>query len=159
MDLSYPSADFPGPPSLTVAVPDGWVRLDQADTVVAAVDPASPQGAATTFLVTVARVVGEQDLDGLVGRQVSVAAEGLGATVERQRREQVAGLDAVWSAFSLPARSDRPVSLFQAQTALLVPRRPRVRDLVTMVATCSADLAPRYGEVFREIFLSLALEV
>ena len=128
MDLSYPSADFPGPPSLTVAVPDGWVRLDQADTVVAAVDPASPQGAATTFLVTVSRVVGEQDLDGLVGPQVGAATQGLGAVLERQRREQIAGLDAVWSATSVHPTADRPVPVFQAQATLLVPRRDRVAD-------------------------------
>ncbi len=159
MDLSFPSPDFPGPPSFTLAVPDGWVFVDLPDTVAAAADPASPGQSTTNLLVTISRVVGDYDLAALVARQVTAATNGpggLGGTLDRQQHEPIAGQDAIWSAFTFPPRGDLAVQTFQAQAALVLPRRERVSDLVTLVATCAADLAPHYSPLFRASFLSLA---
>jgi hypothetical protein len=157
MDISFPSPDFPGPPSFTLAVPDGWVLVDLPDAVVAAADPASPEGSATNLLVTVSRVVGEHDLASLVAHQVRTATGDLGGVLDRQQHEPIAGEDAIWSAFTFPQVTHRPVPTFQAQAALLLPRREGVSDLVTLVATCAATLAPHYSPLFRATFLSLAL--
>ena len=159
MDLAFPSPDFPSPPSLRLVVPTGWVYVDLPDAVAAAADPASPPEFTTNLLVTVNRVVGELSLDEVVERQLSSATEGLGGRIDRQEHRPLAGSDAVWSAMSFPARGDRPVPLFQAQATLVVPRRARVADAVTLVATCAQSLASHYSPLFRESFHSLVIAV
>ena len=156
MDLSYPSADFPPPPPIRLSVPDGWIRVDTAEALLAAADPSSPPGFAANLIVTVGRIVGETDLDAVVQRQQQTA--GNGAQLERQDHEPIAGRDAVWSATTYPPTTERPVPFFQAQATLLVARRDRVADVVTLIGTCSAASSAHYAPIFREAFLSLVVE-
>lgn len=155
MDLIYPSTDFPPPPAIRLSVPDGWVRVDAAEAVVAAADPSSPPGFAANLLVTVGRIVGETDLAAVVQRQM---AGGHGAQLERQDHEPIAGRDAAWSASTYPPTTERPVPFFQAQATLLVARRERVVDVVTLIGTCSAASSAHYAPIFREAFLSLVVD-
>jgi hypothetical protein len=155
MELIYPSTDFPPPPGIRLSVPDGWVRVDAADALLAAADPGSPPGFAANLIVTVGRVVGDDDLDTVVRRQ---QAAGGGGQVERQDREPIAGRDAVWSATTYAPTADRPLAFFQAQATLLVPRRERVADVVTLIGTCAAASSAHYAPIFRDAFLSLVVD-
>ncbi len=156
MDLIYPSTDFPPPPALRLRVPDGWVRVDTPDALLAAADPGSAPGFVANLLVTVGRIVGDDDLDAVVQRQQQTASPD--AQLERQDREPIAGLDAVWSATSYTPTADRPVPVFQAQATLLVPRRDRVADAVTLIGSCAAASSAHYAPIFREAFLSLVVD-
>jgi len=157
MDIIYPSADFPGPPSLRMAVPNGWRPMNYPDAALAVVDPESPEGVTVNLVVTINRIVGDQSLAEVADIQLADTTVDLGGQVERRAEEPVAGYPAVWAALSYPPRGERRVSLFQAYTTLLVPRRARVADVVTMIATCPAALAEHYGAVFRAAFLSLVI--
>jgi hypothetical protein len=154
MDLIYPSTDFPPPPAVRLRVPDGWVRVDAAEALLAAADPSSPPGFVANLIVTVGRIVGDDDLDAVVRRQ----AQASGAQLERQDREPIAGRDAVWSASSYAPTADRPLAFFQAQATLLVPRRERVADVVTLIGSCAAALSGHYAPIFRDAFLSLVVD-
>jgi hypothetical protein len=156
MDLIYPSTDFPPPPAIRLSVPDGWVRVDTAEALMAAADPTSPPGFASNLIVTVGRIVGDDDLDAVVRRQQQAA--GGGAQVERQDREPIGGHDAVWSATSYASTADRPVAFFQAQATLLVQRRERVADVVTLIGSCAAAASAHYAPIFRDAFLSLVVD-
>lgn len=155
MDLIYPSTDFPPPPAVRLSVPDGWVRVDTAEALIAAADPSSPPGFASNLLVTVGRIVGSDDLDAVVRRQQASGGDG---QVERQDREPIAGRDAVWTATMYASTTDRPLPFFQAQATLLVPRRERVSDVVTLIGSCAAASSAHYAPIFREAFLSLVVD-
>lgn len=154
MDLIYPSTDFPPPPAIRLRVPDGWVRVDAPDALLAAADPSSPPGFVANLIVTVGRIVGDDDLDAVVRRQQQTS----GAKLERQDREPIAGRDAVWSANSYAPTADRPLAFFQAQATLLVPRRERVADVVTLIGSCAAASSGHYSPIFRDAFLSLVVD-
>lgn len=157
MDLAFPSADFPAQPALRLVAPQGWVYVDLPDAVVAAADPHSPKECTTNLLVTITRVIGEADLAAVVQRQIATATSQLGGSLDRQEREPMAGRDAIWSALSYLIRADRPIPLFQAQATVLVPRRERVTDAVTLVATCAQSVAAHYSPLFRASFQTLAI--
>ncbi len=123
---------------------------------------ASSPGFAANLVVTVGRVVGETDLDAVVQRQQRAA--GIGAQLERQDHEPIAGRDAVWSASTYAPTTDRPVSFFQAQATLLVARRERVADVDhphrdlrgDLVGALRADLPRRVPEPRRRRVISRA---
>ena len=48
MDFTYPSAEFPPPPSMRVTAPDGWQPLKVADAVIALADGASRPSSSST---------------------------------------------------------------------------------------------------------------
>jgi hypothetical protein len=156
MDLIYPSTDFPPPPAIRLRVPDGWVRADVPEALLAAADPSSPPGFVANLIVTVGRIVGDDDLDAIVQRQRQAA--GRDARLEREDREPIAGRDAVWLATSYAPTADRPIPLFQAQATLLVPRRDRVADAVTLIGSCAAASSGHYSPIFRDAFLSLVVD-
>ncbi len=156
MDLIYPSTDFPPPPAVRLRVPDGWVRVDAPDALLAAADPSSPPGFVANLIVTVGRIVGDDDLDAVVQRQLQTA--GGNAQLERQDHEPIAGRDAVWSASTYAPTADRPLPFFQAQATLLVPRRERVADAVTLIGSCAAASSAHYSPIFRDAFLSLVVD-
>ena len=156
MDLIYPSTDFPPPPAVRLQVPDGWIRVDAADALLAAADPGSSPGFAANIIVTVGRVVGDEDLDAVVERQQQAA--GRETHLERQAHEPIAGRDAVWSATTYAPTTQRPVAFFQAQATLLIPRRERVADAISLIGTCAAASSEQYAPIFRDAFLSLVVD-
>ncbi len=157
MDLTYPSQEFPGPPALRLTVPETWIRMDHADAVAAAVDPASPREFMTNLLVLTSRAIGNHTLDGLVELQVAQAINQLGGRLEHQEHMQMAGRDSIWSAFSLPPTTEDGVPLFQVQATLLLPRVRQINDTVSLIGTCAAGATSHYAPLFRAIFLSLAV--
>lgn len=161
MDLIYPSASFPPPPSLRMTVPDGWQPLPMPDAVVAAADPDSPAGFRVTLLVVTTRVVRtDAGLDQLVASaHARTAAQFPSTTTKGSERAEIAGHDAVVTARTI-ATDRTPSLLFQAEAMLLVPTaHPDVRDLVQITGTCPADVADRYGAIFRAAMQSLLLSV
>ncbi len=161
MDLTYPSATFPPPPSMRMTVPDGWAPLPMPDSVIAAADPDSPPEFRVTILAVVSRVVrSDADLDTLVAAaHARTAAQFPTATVQGADRTEIAGHDAVVTARTIS--TDRsPMLLFQAEAMLLAPTaHPDARDLVQITGTCPAAAADHYGAIFRSCMQSLRLSV
>lgn len=161
MDLTYPSATFPPPPSLRLTVPDTWQPLPMPDATVCAADPDSPPEFRVTMLAVVTRVVrSDAGLDALVetAHRRSTATFP-SAVVRGSEQAEIAGYPAVVTAWTI--RVDRaPFELFQAEALLVVPTaHPDVRDLIQLTGTCPSALADHYAAAFRASMDSLQLSV
>lgn len=161
MDLTYPSAVFPPPPSLRLTVPDSWQPLPMPDAVVAAADPNSPPEFRVTMLAVITRVVrSDADLDGLVAAAHSRTRAMFAVATDRgSETTEIAGYPAVVTAWAITV--DRaPFDLFQAEALLVVPTaHPDARDLIQLTGTCPAALADHYAAAFRASMQSLQLSV
>jgi hypothetical protein len=159
MDLTYPSATFPPPPSLRLTVPDSWQPLPMPDAIVAAADPNSPPEFRVTMLAVVTRVVrSDADLDALAATVHSrTVATFPSATNRGSETTEIAGHPAVVTAWTITV--DRPpFELFQAEALLVVPTaHPDARDLIQLTGTCPAALADHYASAFRASMQTLQL--
>lgn len=161
MDLIYPSASFPPPPSLRLTVPDTWRPLPMPDAVVAAADPDSPPEFRVTILAVVTRIVrSDADLDALVTvahRRTTAAFPS--AALRRSEPAEIAGHPAVITAWTLQPEVSS-FELFQAEALLVVPTaHPDIRDLIQLTGTCPSALADHYAAAFRGSMNSLRLSV
>lgn len=161
MDLIYPSATFPPPPSLRMTVPDTWQPLPMPDATVCAFDPDSPPEFRVTMLAVVTRVVRtDADLEALAAAAHRRTTNTFpSATVRGSETTEIAGYPAVVTAWTI--RVDlAPFELFQAEALLVVPTaHPDVRDLVQLTGTCPSALADHYAAAFRASMHSLQLSV
>lgn len=161
MDLTYPSATFPPPPSLRLTVPDSWQPLPMPDAVVAAADPNSPPEFRVTMLAVVTRVIrSDADLDALAAAAHARTVATFPSAVNRASEPtEIAGYPAVVTAWTITVDL-APFQLFQAEALLVVPTaHPDARDLIQLTGTCPAALADHYAKAFRASMQSLQLSV
>src|SRR5690242_3922143 len=121
MEISYPSARFPGPPVITFQTPDGWETADAPPANITVFDTASPEHFRVNLMVSVKRVVTEADI-------VRVAARFAEETRGRfpdyeiigERRTLLNDLDAVVRAQRVtPLGAEYPI--FQAELLAFAP--------------------------------------
>jgi hypothetical protein len=97
--LAYPSADFPGHPSVALEVPDGWEPAHAPGTTLAARLPREG-GFAPNVLVTIASCGPEFDVQESLGQISSLATSRGGTVSEPYAAElggaQFVGCDATW---------------------------------------------------------------
>jgi hypothetical protein len=153
MELTYPSALSPAPPSFRMTFPPGWEERPHATAAAFAVDSNSPEGFHVNVIVLTTRVLADASLDTLVEElQAAPGVASMKPDLQGRRHDTINGHDAVLSAMTLNAEK-LPFPLFQTQAAVLLPLE--VPYLVHAYATCPAAAADEYATTFRAIFATL----
>jgi hypothetical protein len=97
--LAYPSPDFPGPPSLTLEVGDGWEPVHAPGTMLAARLP-RPEGFSPTVVVTLERCAPDHAVERSLEHVGTIAASRGGGVSEPYAAEldgaRFVGCDATW---------------------------------------------------------------
>lgn len=160
LDLTYPSATFPPPPSMRMSVPRGWQPLPMPDAVMAAFDTSSPADFRVTILLVASRVVrSDADLAALAAAAHARTERQLAPTTEGSGRSVIANHDAILTVRTITTEL-ADFLVFQTEALLVVPSAsPDVRDLIQITGTCPATLAEHYGAIFRAAMQSLQLNV
>lgn len=159
MELSYPSATFPGPPALRAQFPDTWVGRPAASAVISAVDRDSPSDFGTNVVAIVSRILNEHPLEEMVGVMwTQTTARYPGAQQLESSRTTIAGQPAATTVIAIKP-PDTPLAIAQVQTILFTDTvDPVQRDLIQLHGTCTLDTLPTYQTVFESIFASLTID-
>ena len=156
MKLSSPSDRFPPATGIAIDVPESWAPDDAPAAVLPAYDTDSPDHFRVNATVAIERVQAGSQLAQIAARFAEAAAADLPDYVVHGE-EQVSH-DGLARFIRLHGYQPEGISfpIFQAQCLALVPiRQAAIDDLVQLHATCPADVAERYGTVFRAIVDSL----
>lgn len=167
MRLTSPSERFPALPSVSIDVPDTWAPDDTPSSVITAFDTASPSHFRVNAIVAIERVAAGPSLIQIAARFAEVANDDFPGYVVHG--EELVDGPGVPRFLRLHGYQPDGVAfpIFQAQCLVLVPMGSSpstadagdgVEDLVQLHATCSGDVADRYGTVFRAIIDSLDID-
>lgn len=155
--ITYPSADFPGPPRITAEVPEDWEALTVAGVQMAVAQPRVEGRFRANVVVTVQRFgedfTLEQAGSSLARRKAALPElEELGTgTIEVSGRSWIASE----YGYTQPGRA----TVVQAARYTVVPRSAGATDVVEVVGSCGADGADAEIEVVRAIQDSLRVLV
>lgn len=154
--ISYPSADFPGPPRISAGVPEDWEALTVAGVQLAVAQPRIEGRFRANVVVTVQRFGPGFTLDqageSLARRKAALPElEELGTgRIEVGEREWIASE----YGYTQPGRP----TVVQAARYTVVPRGESATDVVEIVGSCGADGADDEIEIVRGIQDSLRIE-
>lgn len=155
--ISYPSADFPGPPRVTVQVPDDWETLTVPGVQLAVAQPRVEGRFRANVVVTVQRFGAEFTLEaahaGLDQRKAALPElEELGTgEIEVEGRTWIASE----YGYTQPGRS----TVVQAARYAAVPRGEVATDVIEIVGSCGAESAEEEIELVRSIQDSVTLQI
>lgn len=155
--IEFPSADFPGPPRITLEVPDGWETLTVPGVQVAVAQPRVEGQFRANVVVTVQRVGPEFSLAearaGLEQRKAALPElEELGTgELERQGTTWIASE----YGYTQPGRP----TVVQAARYAVIDRGGIAMDVLEIVGSCGAESADQEIETVRGIQDSVSLEL
>jgi len=155
--ISYPSQDFPGPPRITVEVPDDWETLTVPGVQLAVAQPRVDGQFRANVVVTVQRFGPEFTRDaaraGLEQRKAALPGlEEIGTG-----EVEVDGITWIASEYGY-TQEDRP-TVVQAARYAVVDRGGVAKDVVELVGSCGAEMADDEIETVRSIQDSVVLDL
>ena len=153
--IQYPSADFPGPPQISIEVPDDWETLTVPGVQVAVAQPRVEGSFRTNEVVTVQRIGSDFTLDaarqGLVQRKAALPElEELGTG-----EIEIEGMTWIASEYGY-TQPGRP-TVVQAARYAVVDRGGAAKDVLEIVGSCGAESADDEIETVRAIQDSITL--
>ena len=151
--IQYPSADFPGPPQISIEVPDDWETLTVPGVQVAVAQPRVEGSFRANVVVTVQRFGSDFTLDaareGLVQRKAALPElEELGTG-----EIEIEGMTWIASEYGY-TQPGRP-TVVQAARYAVVDRGGAAKDVLEIVGSCGAESADDEIETVRTIQDSL----
>lgn len=153
--IQYPSADFPGPPQISIEVPDDWETLTVPGVQVAVAQPRVEGSFRANVVVTVQRFGSDFTLDaareGLVQRKAALPElEELGTG-----EIEIEGMTWIASEYGY-TQPGRP-TVVQAARYVVVDRGGAAKDVLEIVGSCGAESADDEIETVRAIQDSITL--
>ena len=155
----YPSDTFPGPPAVTVEAPPGWIPEPAGGSLMAFLDPASPEGFRTNLVISAIRLRGDDTLAAVAERSRTTAQNTLhDYRVIDEKQSDLRGVPAVVRTQQFRLGSTGP-AVFQVTVMTLAPPSPSgVHYLVRIEGTCQASAIESFRPVFRDVVGSLRLQ-
>lgn len=153
--ISYPSVDFPGPPRLSLDVPDDWETLTVPGVQVAVAQPRVEGRFRANVVVTVQRFGPEFSLDaakaGLEQRKAALP------DLEELGTGEIAVEGITWIASEYGYTQPGRPTVVQAARYAVVDRAGVATDVVEIVGSCGAEHAEEEIELVRSIQDSVQL--
>lgn len=155
--ISYPSKDFPGPPSIALSIPDDWETLVVPGVQLAIAQPRREGRFRANVVVTIQRFGPDFTLAaakaGLEKRKVALPElEDLGSG-------ELESDGVTWAASEYGYTQPGRPTVVQAARYAVVPRGDVAADVIEVVGSCGAEDAEIEIEIVREIQDSLMIEV
>lgn len=153
--VTYPSADFPASPTLTMDCPQGWVPLPGVGLPLA-IAMQVPEGEFRPNVIAVlSRFRAEQAIDSAIDEVIASMTRLEGYTEIGREERQVSGFPGfrIEGAFT----NSTGGTLAQAVRLALVPNGP-VQDLVQITGTCSGTQSQTIWQEIRTIQDSVRIE-
>lgn len=154
--VTYPSAELPGPPRISLSLPDGWEILTVPGVQIAAAEPARDAGFRTNLVVSVQRAAAGTELS-------SVAADLARRTAELPAHEdlgtgelEIAGRS--WLASEYGYTQAGADTVVQASRYCVLDRGSAT-DVVEVVGSCGADRADTQIEIIRGMQDSVRIDI
>lgn len=153
--ISYPSADFPGPPRISLDVPDEWETLTVPGVQVAVAQPRVEGRFRANVVVTVQRFGPEFSLDaakaGLEQRKAALP------DLEELGTGEISVEGITWIASEYGYTQPGRPTVVQAARYAVVERAGVATDVVEIVGSCGAEHAEDEIELVRSIQDSVQL--
>ncbi|GAA1287866.1 MULTISPECIES: hypothetical protein [Brachybacterium] len=156
-NIAYPSADFPGPPTITVGIPDDWETLTVPGVHLAAAQPHVDGQFRANIVVTVQRFGPDfTDQDARAGLE--------------QRKSSLPGLEELgtgtvdvdgtsWTTSEYSYTQPGHTTVVQSARYTLVDRGGVAKDIVEIVGSCGAESAGDEAEIVRSIQDTVTVEL
>jgi hypothetical protein len=154
--ISYPSAEFPAPVSLSLETPDGWVGRPTSGTVLAAFKPGATDEFTPNVVVTVSRFGGDYSVESAITVVQQSVNEIPDVVVLGSETLEIAGFPGFRIEFSFT--DPRVGTLVQAVRVVVVPNAD-VCDLVTVTGSATATQAQTLWPELRAVQESLTATV
>lgn len=154
--ITYPSADLPGPPRVTLTAPEGWELLTVPGVQIAIAEPARATGFRSNLVVTIQRM--------RVGYDLAVARVDLERRTSALPDLEDLGTGEIevgpttWLASEYGYTQPGADTVVQASRCAVLERGPVV-DVVEVVGSCGADRAEDAIEVIRAVQDSVRISV
>lgn len=148
---SFPSADFPAFPSVTIDAPEGWVPITAQGSILAVAKRSEDGVFSPNVVVAISRFTGEYQLSTAIEAVSRKYSEQKDVAELGREERQVLGVPG----FRIEAgyADDRVGTLMQG-THLAVVRQSNVADLVQITGTCTGSQAREIWPVIRGILES-----
>lgn len=154
--ISYPSAEFPAPVSLSLELPDGWVGRPTSGTVLAAFKPGAADEFTPNVVVTTSRFGGDYRLEAATAVVEQSVNEIPDVAVLGSETLDIAGFPGFRIEFSFT--DPRVGTLVQAVRVVVIPNG-EVSDLVTVTGSTTATQAQTLWPELRAVQESLTATV
>lgn len=155
--ISYPSVDFPGPPRLSLDVPDDWETLTVPGVQVAVAQPRVEGRFRANVVVTVQRFGPEFSLEaaraGLEQRKAGLPE------LEELGTGEITIDEIVWIASEYGYTQPGRPTVVQAARYAVIDRAGVATDVVEIVGSCGAEHAEDEIELVRSIQDSVHLTI
>lgn len=155
--ISYPSVDFPGPPRLSLDVPDDWETLTVPGVQVAVAQPRVEGRFRANVVVTVQRFGPEFSLEaaraGLEQRKAGLPE------LEELGTGEITIDEIAWIASEYGYTQPGRPTVVQAARYAVIDRAGVATDVVEIVGSCGAEHAEDEIELFRSIQDSVHLTI
>lgn len=153
--ISFPSADFPGPPQISLEVPDEWETLTVPGVQLAVAQPRVEGRFRANVVVTVQRFGPEFGLDaakaGLEQRKAALPE------LEEIGTGEITVGETTWIASEYGYTQPGRPTVVQAARYAVVDRAGVATDVVEIVGSCGAESAEEEIELVRSIQDSVEL--
>ena len=147
--ISFPSADFPGPPQISLEVPDEWETLTVPGVQLAVAQPRVEGRFRANVVVTVQRFGPEFSLDaakaGLEQRKAALPE------LEEIGTGEITVGETTWIASEYGYTQPGRPTVVQAARYAVVDRAGVATDVVEIVGSCGAESAEEEIELVRSI--------
>jgi hypothetical protein len=154
--ITYPSAEFPAPVSLSLELPEGWVGKPTSGTVLAAFKPGADDEFTPNVVVTTSRFGGDYSIESAAAVVRQSVKEIHDAVILVAESRDIAGFPGFRIEFSFT--DPRAGTLVQAVRMLVVPNGG-VSDLVTVTGSTTATQAQALWPEVRAVQESLTATV
>lgn len=154
-EIAWPSASNPGPPDVSLEIPDDWEELLVPGVVLAVAGPAEPKRFRTNLVVSVQRMPAGHGLD----RVRRTVQERLGALPQLERLGD-GDLDCggrTWYAAEYGYTHPGRPTVIQASRATTFAHPSGVIDVVDVVGSCGAEDADAQIVLLRSVQDSVRL--
>ncbi len=150
---TFPSADFPAFPNLSISTPNEWVPLAAPGTVIALAAPEIDAKVRSNVVVTLTRFAKGYDLRTASEALRVDTSKLLNVQVVGEGREEIGGRDSYL--LEIAYTSEVGVTIVQSYR-LFVVEEGHTCDLVHATGSCGGDEAEEVLPVLREIVRSVA---
>lgn len=156
-NIAYPSADFPGPPQITVSIPEDWETLTVPGVQLAAAQPRIDGRFRANIVVTVQRfgpdITFEAARAGLEQRKSALPE------LEELGTGEIDVDGTTWIASEYGYTQPGHATVVQAARYTVLDRGGVAKDIVEIVGSCAAESADDEIEMVRTIQDSLVIDV
>lgn len=155
--VSYPSDELPGQPSVEFELPDSWSARTAPGVAFAALDSSSPGGFATNLVVTIRRIAAGPTLEAVaaeVGEEIETLAEFASLS---DGVAEIGGRPVSVREYGF-LDEKHGVTVFQLQLIVLVPADASTTDVVTATLSHGADGLEDDIDLLRSVARSMSIE-